>query len=124
MRTSKHCNRFHCRHAHVLLGVSGSVATIKLKELFTKLSCICADVKIVYTEAAQHFFDKEWDLGGQIYGEGVSSCHPVSHPMSSLIFTNCACRLKKWACKYLEAVTKEDFCKKNARVLMRWNKCL
>lgn len=53
---------------NLLLGVSGSVATIKLHELFTELSKR-ANVKIVATKDARHFIDKAWGLEDQIYGD-------------------------------------------------------
>lgn len=53
---------------NVILGVSGSVATIKLKELFTELSKR-TNVKIVATKAARHFIDEEWGLEDHIYGD-------------------------------------------------------
>jgi phosphopantothenoylcysteine synthetase/decarboxylase len=43
---------------HVLLGVTGSVAAIKVPELATKLLHF-ADVRIVATPSARHFFTQE-----------------------------------------------------------------
>lgn len=52
---------------NLLLGVSGSVATIKLQELFHELSKR-ANVKIVATKDARHFIDPAWGLEDRIYG--------------------------------------------------------
>lgn len=62
------CSKPH-RPVRVLLGVSGSVATIKLKELLTKLMQIPAEVKIVSTDSARHFFKDDWDLNIPILGD-------------------------------------------------------
>ena len=43
---------------HVLLGVTGSVAAIKVPELVAKLLRF-ADVRIVATPSARHFFTQE-----------------------------------------------------------------
>ena len=53
----------------MLLGVSGSVATVKSEELATKLAQIPAEVKIVSTDAARHFFKDDWNLDIPILGE-------------------------------------------------------
>jgi len=53
---------------NLLLGVSGSVATIKLQELFHELSKR-ANVKIVATKDARHFIDPAWGLEDRIYGD-------------------------------------------------------
>ena len=58
-----------CRPVRVLLGVSGSVATIKLQELMTKLREIPTEVKIVSTDAARHFFKDDWNLDIPVLGE-------------------------------------------------------
>ena len=52
----------------MLLGVSGSVATIKLKELVIKLTQIPTEVRIVSTAAARHFFKDDWDLDLPVLG--------------------------------------------------------
>lgn len=44
---------------HVLLGVSGSVAAIKVPQLATALTALGFHVRIVPTKAAMHFVDAE-----------------------------------------------------------------
>ena len=58
----------HHRRPHVLLAASGSVAAIKVPELFTLLS-EWADVRLIATTAARHFFSAEDSTKlGKIYG--------------------------------------------------------
>lgn len=66
------------RPVRVLLGVSGSVATIKLEELVKKLQQIPTEVKIVSTDSARHFFKEEWTLDLPILGTSFpsDSCIP------------------------------------------------
>lgn len=47
-----------CRKARVLLGVSGSVAAIKVAQLVHELT-LSHDVKIVATTAARHFISEQ-----------------------------------------------------------------
>lgn len=47
-----------CRKARVLLGVSGSVAAIKVAQLVHELTLLY-DVKIVATTAARHFINEQ-----------------------------------------------------------------
>lgn len=61
-----------CR-SNVLIGVTGSVAAIKLEELAEKLSEF-ATIKIVTTAAAKHFLDRSGKWGSQAIGS-----LPVSH---------------------------------------------
>lgn len=46
---------------HILIGVTGSVATIKLYDLMSEIKSIIpeAEFKVVATENSQHFFEKE-----------------------------------------------------------------
>ena len=56
------------RRHNLILGVSGSVAAIKLEELAEKLSKV-VDIKIVTTEAAKHFLDRTAKWGSQAIGK-------------------------------------------------------
>eukprot|EP00474_Spongospora_subterranea_P000223 CRZ00681.1 hypothetical protein [Spongospora subterranea] len=51
---------------HILVGVSGSVASIKAAELVSSLSCL-GEVRLILTDAAKHFVDANELSTTQIY---------------------------------------------------------
>lgn len=64
------------RRPRVLLGFTGSVASIKAVELVRALTLV-ADVKVVATAAARHFFDvADLPLVGGLYK--LSSAPPIA----------------------------------------------
>jgi Flavoprotein len=67
---------------HVLLGVTGSVAAIKVPELATQLRQF-ADVRVVATTSAQHFFTEE-QLPAECRPLLGMSCKPSSCEQCSL----------------------------------------
>jgi phosphopantothenoylcysteine decarboxylase len=52
--------------ANILLGVTGSVAAVKVPELFARLTTVGHQVKIVATHAAYYFFDPS-EVAGACY---------------------------------------------------------
>lgn len=70
-----------CRPVNILVGVSGSVATIKLRLLVTQLAALNAHIKIVATDAATRFFDPSWDSW-----EGKPEIYGIIYPKTSSSF--------------------------------------
>ena len=66
------------RPVNILVGVSGSVATIKLKLLVTQLGALRANIRIVATDAATRFFDRSWaawEGKPEVYGTDLSTVY-------------------------------------------------
>lgn len=66
----------------MLLGVTGSVATIKLEELASKLAPI-ANLKIVATQSARNFFEAERRWASAAIGESTPG---VTNYQQSFLF--------------------------------------